>query len=157
MSESYKHLPAVTLSDEIIEESLGGVKSVRVVGDLNIVDTDDSGFIYNIYDEESAVPASVETTIVSFLPANVNKVHKLQRIEFSGTNIAQYFVYVNSIKIASKRTHHGSGLSGVFEFGGAAQEGIFVEIGHNIELKVIHERGSTGDFEGRIQYFQTDA
>ena len=30
MSESFKHLPAVTLSDDIVDEDINGVKSVRV-------------------------------------------------------------------------------------------------------------------------------
>jgi hypothetical protein len=78
----------------------------------------------------------------------------LFRVEFSGTQIAKYTVYINGNKKASKRTHHGSGLSGEFCFYSGVSNGLFVSSGDQIQLKVIHHRLDAGSFEGRIQVVQ---
>ena len=108
----------------------------------------------NIYDEALSVVSGSETLIVNF-NANVStKKYSIQRVEFTGEQIAIYRLYVNGQNIATKRTHHGSGLSGTFEFIGGSQEGIFLATGDLVELKVLHNRVSAGDFEGRIQIFE---
>lgn len=46
MSETYKKLPAVTLSDEITEELPSGDKAVRVTGNINVVEADIASIAY---------------------------------------------------------------------------------------------------------------
>lgn len=50
MTETYKKLPAITLTDEIIEELPGGDKAVRISGTMNVVEADVAsiGFVRNI-------------------------------------------------------------------------------------------------------------
>jgi len=111
--------------------------------------------ILSVYDEAAGVVAGSETLVVDFVPASASKLYNLQRIEFTGEQIALYRVYKNGTNIATFRTHHGSGLSGRFEFTGASQEGLPIVFGDVIELKTLHQRPGTGSFEGRIQIYET--
>ena len=107
----------------------------------------------NIYNENSNVATNSEQVIVAYsVPAETHG--QLFRVEFSGNQIAKYTVYVNGNKKASKRTHHGSGLSGEFCFYSGISNGIAVSGGDQIQLKAIHSRPDIGSFEGRIQVIQ---
>jgi hypothetical protein len=108
----------------------------------------------NTYGEALGVTSGSETLIVSFTASSASKRYSLQRAEFTGEQIGLYRLYINGTNIATKRTHHGSGLSGGYEFIGGSQEGLFLSTGDVVELKVLHTRPSTGDFEGRIQIFE---
>ena len=108
----------------------------------------------NTYGEALGVASGLETLIVSFTATSSSKRYSLQRAEFTGEQIGLYRLYINGTNIATKRTHHGSGLSGGHEFIGGSQEGLFLSTGDIVELKVLHNRPSTGDFEGRIQIFE---
>ena len=122
---------------------------------VNIVDSETpyTKFL-NIYGEENVAPG-IETILITFT-ASAGKTYKLIRVQFSGEQIAKYIVYINSVAIATSRTHHASGLSGNIEFVGGTQEGLEVLSGDIIELKVLHNRPGLGDFEGRIQIHEVD-
>lgn len=108
----------------------------------------------NTYGEALGVASGSETLIVSFTASSASKRYSLQRAEFTGEQIGLYRLYINGSNIATKRTHHGSGLSGNYEFIGGSQEGLFLSTGDVVELKVLHSRPGAGDFEGRIQIFE---
>jgi len=110
--------------------------------------------ITNTYAETTSVASGVETTLETFTASSSSIRYSIQRVEFSGEQIALYKVYINSDPIASKRTHHGSGLSGEFEFFGGSQEGLFINTSDVVSIKVLHNRPGTGDFEARIQMFE---
>ena len=76
------------------------------------------------------------------------------RIEFSGDQIGLYRIYKNALKEATKRTHHGSGLSGEFNFLGASEEGLPLVAGDVVKLTALHNRVGSGTFEGRIQVLE---
>ena len=107
----------------------------------------------NIYNENTNVLTNSEQLIVTYSVPSTMK-GSLFRVEFSGTQIAKYTVYINGNKKASKRTHHGSGLSGEFCFYSGVSNGIPVSSGDQIQLKVLHNRPDAGSFEGRIQVVQ---
>jgi hypothetical protein len=109
---------------------------------------------YNVYGEASGVVAGSETLIVSFTPIVASKTYKMQRIEFTGEQIGVYRVYLNGNNISTQRTHHGSGLSGEIPYIGGSIEGIPLNVGDIVELKVLHSRPGTGSFEGRIQIYE---
>jgi hypothetical protein len=121
---------------------------------VNIVQSSDgTENVLNIYDEITGIASGSETVIVSFTAIS-GRSYWLQRAEFTGEQIALYKLYVNNVPIAAKRTHHGSGLSGGFEFVGADQEGLPIDVGDVVELRLLHNRPNTGDFEGRIQIYE---
>jgi hypothetical protein len=140
---------SVRIGDGIEELEINPDGSINV----NIIQTPSATeATLNEYNEVVGVVAGVETVIVSIvLPANSN--YQLQRAQFSGEQIAHYRLYVNNVCVGSCRTHHGSGLSNVIEFVGASDEGLQVDAGDTIELRVLHGRPGTGNFEGRIQIY----
>jgi hypothetical protein len=134
--------------NDILQINADGSINVNVVQS-----TDNTENILNVYDEQTNVISGSETVIVAFTAAT-GRISQLQRIQFTGEQIGLYKVYVNGVVIASTRTHHGSGLSSGFEFVGAGQEGLPINGADVIELKVLHNRPSTGDFEGRMQIYE---
>lgn len=107
----------------------------------------------NTYDEALAVASGSETDVVTYT-VPVGKTGSLQRVEFSGENIAQYRVYLNGSKIASSRTKQGGDLSGEFVFEGAGEEGLPLVAGDMVRLTTLHGRPANGNFEGRIQVLE---
>ena len=105
--------------------------------------------VINVFDLIAGVVAGVETTIVTYtVPAN--KKFEISRVQFSGTNISTFFVYVNASIIATTRTMFGSNLSGEFVFNSSSGLGLEVAAGDVITLKTTHPRLYVGDFDGRI-------
>ena len=132
---------------------MNGIK-VNSDGSINAniidFDTEPPQKVINLYDEALSVANGVEETILSYLvPTGVEA--RLQRIEFSGENIAHYRVYINGEVQSSRRTHHGSGRTGEFNYVGGSEEGLRLLANQLVELKVIHIRPVSADFEGRLQ------
>lgn len=110
---------------------------------VNVVSTA-AGTTVNTYNEISSVSSSVLSTVVSYTAPSTTK---LMIIEVGGTNISRYDILLNSSVIARKYTSFGSGLNGEFNF----KDGLMLAMGDVVEVKTIHSRPSTGDFNGRIQ------
>ena len=92
----------------------------------------------------SSLASASLTTVISYtVPAG--KTFYLRMIEFGGGNIATYDVIIDSIPQARRRTYFGGSLSSEFFF-----DALTVAAGKVIELKVIHGRPMTADFEGRV-------
>lgn len=117
---------------------------------VNIVNSSaDPELPRNVYDEKPSVAQGSDQRIVIYI-VPTGKRALLQRVEYSGEQIARYWVKIAGATQASRRTHHGSGLTGEFVFHGASDEGLPVAGGTAIELFVRHDRPGTGSFEGRI-------
>lgn len=117
---------------------------------VNVISTSPTGSVVSTYNSVSSVPSSTLTTVVSYT-IGIGMIGFLERIECSGTNIADYQVFINSVLQARKRTYFGGELSIDFDFSSPNAKGILVGPGVTIELKVEHSRPMTGDFDGRIQ------
>lgn len=101
----------------------------------------------SIYGETLSVAFGATDTIVSYT-VPVNKTFRVSLVEFNGSNIGQYKIYVDSVLQASKTTYYGGPLSGDFPF-------ISYKLiaGQVIELEIDNStsiNGTIGEFHGRI-------
>lgn len=103
-----------------------------------------NGTLKNIYNEVLSVANNVLTIITSYTVINPGS---LVSIDSSGTNIAEYRVYLNGGVISKKRTYFGDDLNASFSF----DIGLNVTPGDVIQLRVIHLRPSLGDFNANIK------
>lgn len=124
--------------------------AVNPDGSINVnVTQSNPGTLKNFYNEITSITSGILTTIQSYT-APVGKISYLQLAEFSGTNIAEYTVVINSNIQAKKRTYFGSSLNGQIQFNQSGI-GLLLTVGDIVYIKVIHSRPDLGDFEGRIQ------
>jgi hypothetical protein len=110
---------------------------------VNITNTHN---ITNTFNEVTSVVSGITTLIVAYTAISPVKI---QKIAFSGTNIAMYEMLVNASLQDKSYTYFGN-LNGTFDF----PEGLNISIGDVIELQVTHLRPTTGDFNGRIQVME---
>lgn len=95
------------------------------------------------YDEVLSVIQGVTTLIATFV-AGENR--KLQKVDFSGTNVAEYELVINGATVDKKRTHFGF-LNGTFDF----DSGLALIPGQVVQVYVVHNRNMIGDFNCRCQ------
>lgn len=111
------------------------------------------GSVKNTYNEILAVVSGSQEIIVSYtVPANVESV--LQKVAFSGENIARYDVFINGLAQDTARTMFGSDLTGKFDFTTGDTSGLLLVTGDTVQVEVIHSRPYTADFEARIQVLE---
>lgn len=109
-----------------------------------------------IYDEKPAVGSGTETVITTFTVPNVpNKKAWLQKVAFSGENIATFKAYLNGAPIAIKRVHYGCGFSGEFVFNGTTHDGVLLSPTDVVQIKARHDRSASGNFEAAIHVVET--
>ncbi len=127
----------------------GNFLNINPDGSINvIVDTTGSGkTLLTKYTQVIGIVSGI-TTLIGTYTAISNTF--LQKIEFSGTNIAEYELRINSITQDKKRTYFGNSLNSNFDF----NDGLQVTSGQVIEIYVVHERPDPGDFNSRIQILQ---
>lgn len=111
-------------------------------GSIN-VNTDNSGTTSNTYGEQTGVPSSTPTTIVSIV---ATAGMRLRRCFASGTNIAEYSVIVAGNTQAKKWTNFGTPLDVLFDFG----SGIILTAGQVVTVRVTHLRSDVGTFAASI-------
>lgn len=128
-----------------IADSEGHQLDINPDGSINV--SISSPTVVSLYSEVSGVVTGI-TTLVASYSALIN--NKLQKIEFSGTNIAEYELVIGGIAQDKKRTYFGNGLNGSFYF----DTGLNISTGTVIELYVVHTRSSVGEFNARIQILQ---
>lgn len=117
---------------------------------ISATSVEDTDVSRNIFGSINGVPANVETQIVQYtVPEGKRAV--IVRAEYSGEQIALYKVYVDNIQQAARRTHHGIGLTGQFEFTDAISSGLVIPTGSIIKVTVVHNRPGLGQFDSRIQ------
>lgn len=143
-------------------DSLGHFDSVRIGdgtdllainpdGSINVVIADamDEDPI-SAYGESPATPTGTPAAVVTYVvPAD--KIAFLYRVEASGENVARYQVTVNDTVIATRRTHHGSGLTTDFNFDSPNKRTLILQPGDIIKLVALHNRPESGDFEARVE------
>lgn len=103
-----------------------------------------SGSVVNIFNQTTGVISGSETVIVSYT-VPILKALSLNLCQFSGNNIALFNIYQDTTLIATYRTMFGTSLTGELNF-----SGLTFAAGTMIIIKVLQNRPSSGDFEGRI-------
>lgn len=102
----------------------------------------------NYYSEVSGVSSGVTQTVLSY-SVPVGKIQNISSISASGTNIAVFAVYINTVLVAKKRTYFGDSLGVEFIFGSS---GYSVSAGDLIEVKATSTRGIASDYEAELVY-----
>ena len=127
----------------------GNFLNINPDGSINVVANITGGgkTTLSFYSEVTGIVNGI-TTLLATYTTGTNQF--LQKIEFSGTNIAEYELVVNGITQDKKRTYFGNSLNGNFDF----TEGLQVPNGQTIQIFVVHNRPDTGDFNARIQILQ---
>lgn len=105
--------------------------------------------VISSFNSVSSVSSSVLTTINTYT-VPVGKTGFLALVETSGTNIAQFEIYINNVLNAVRRTYFGSDLNELFEYKSIEDAGLQLAAGDTVKVKVIHFRPTVGDFEARI-------
>lgn len=109
----------------------------------NPIPVDIIGCNVNDYGTLTALASSTKTTIVSHtVPSGMTL--KIKQVQVSGSNVATYTIEVDSTEEAKKRTYFTE-YNAEFDF-----HGFEIGEGSVVDVKVIHSRPSTGDFEARI-------
>lgn len=104
------------------------------------------------YNEVIAVPTSSATVVQTFT-APVGVITYLQKIFFSGTNVATYEIKLNGVVLDKKRTYFGAALDGMFDFSDGSR-GRLLDEGDVVEVITTHIRPNVGDFNSRIQIIE---
>lgn len=133
----------------IIEPNADGSLNVNVVSVPTV-----GNVVRNIYSEANAVSSGIMTTVVSYTVSGALTESVLERISVSGDNIAMFTVFVNATQIDTRRTYFGGSLNEYFEFTTGTSNGYVLTPGDVLTIKVIHDRPTLGDFEGRIQVLE---
>ena len=136
-----------------IHDSGGNELNINPDGSINVnITTSNPGTVRSIYNEISSVATSVLSTIATYTaPSGSNSF--LQKIEISGTNIAEYRILINSSVVDKKRTYFGGSLDAEFVFA-ITGTGLDLAVGDVVTIKVIHNRPTVGDFNARIQVIE---
>lgn len=117
--------------------------------------TTEVGTVKSIYGAVTSVPSS-NNIIIATYTVPVGKTAKLQRIEFSGTNIAKYTYRLNDVDEAQRHTWFNGPMFGDFNFVGSNQEGVLISAGDKVDIRGAHSRPDVGDFSARIQVLEID-
>jgi hypothetical protein len=129
--------------------------NVNPDGSINVIITGGSTTsinytsIYNFNEINSVTSNSL--TLLQTYTVPVGKKGYLQRVDFSGENIAKYIIKLNGSTLDIKRTYFGNQLNGEFNFIDSNDLGMNLNAGDVIETYVIHTRPSLISFEARIQ------
>lgn len=133
-----------------IHDSAGDELNINPDGSINMVlASGNPGDLKSFYNEITAVAASILTTIQTYT-APIGKTTFIQKIEVSGTNIAEYRVEINATIKDKKRTYFSGDLNLAFIFTEIGT-GLPLAVGDVVTVKVIHLRPTVGDFNSRIQ------
>lgn len=129
----------------IADKDTGNELKINTDGSINV--NFNAGNIASIYAEVTGIATGV-TTIIS--QVTVTQAALLQKIEFSGTNIAEFELVIDGSTEDKQRTYFGSSLNGKFDFGG----GLSLTVGQIVTIYVIHNRPDLGDFNCRSQFLE---
>lgn len=132
-----------------IHDAQGHELNINPDGSVNVVLTaGNPGDLKSFYNEVTAA-ASILTTVQTYT-APVGKTTFIQKIEVSGTNIAEYSILINAVIQDKKRTYFSGDLNLAFVFAETGT-GYPLTVGDVVTVKVIHLRPTIGDFNSRIQ------
>lgn len=124
--------------------------AVNPDGSINVVSGSDtsSSLLYS-YNEALSVPAAVETTVLT-VPVSPATLKRFQKVDVSGTNVAEIRLKVNNSIISKKRLWHGK-FNTSFNFE-SFNAGLRLLNGDILTITVIHNRPNVGDFEATAWY-----
>lgn len=136
-----------------IHDNDGDELAINPDGSINVNLTQSNpGDLKSFYNEITAVATSVLSTIQTYT-APVGKTTFLQKIEVSGSNIAEYTVEINAAVQDKKRTYFSGPLNAEFRFVETGT-GLPLQVGDVVTVRVIHLRPDTGDFNSRLQVIE---
>jgi hypothetical protein len=112
---------------------------------VNVSNSGASGLNIN-YNGITLIGAALETTIITFVTPIGGR--RIQRVDFSGDNVAFYKVKVDGSTIATRRTWWTNFNENViFE---NFTNGLLLTVGQVLTVTVIHNSSSLGSFEATI-------
>lgn len=130
--------------------------SGKVALDVNIISSDilnakltPNGTTISTYNEITSVSSSSLTVITTYTVPSIGSFY-LVRTEYSGNNIATYYLTINDVVIDKKNTYFSGNLDTTTDFNATLSLGLEVYAGDIIQTKVIHSRPNPGDFSSRI-------
>jgi hypothetical protein len=103
-----------------------------------------NGTLKSKYMEVSNVVSGVETLINSYI-IPLSGITRLVKVTFSGTNVGRFTLYKNGTAVERLYTYFGNLFSN-FDYG----VGLIVAPSDLIEVKILHNRPTVGDFNARI-------
>lgn len=136
-----------------IHDSGGNELNINPDGSINVnITTSNPGVVRSIYNEVTSVSTATLTTVATYT-APIGVKSFLQKIEVSGTNIAEYRILINATIVDKKRSYFGGSLDSEFIFA-LTGTGLDLAVGDVVTVKVIHSRPTVGDFNARIQVIE---
>lgn len=136
-----------------------GVEEVEVNpdGSLNVVVVSGGKIpkpTKTVFNQVAAVLSGSETLVVTYTVPPTKRA-TLDQVTGSGENIGKYNLYLNGTLVDVQRTYWAGGFNVRFQFNSQG-DGVVLEEGDVLELKVIHTSDEVGDFDGRIQLVELD-
>lgn len=132
----------------IVEPNADGSINVNIVSSPVAGNT-----VVNQYSEANSVPSGSTTSVVQYTLPLSKTSGILQRISVAGENIAKWTVFINAGQVDTRRTFYGN-LNEYFEFTTGGSDGVVLNPGDQVTVKVVHNNLHVGDFEGRIQVLE---
>lgn len=119
-------------------------------GSINVNVVQTSQILKSYFFEVNDVVTGVTETLCTY---TASAPVYLQKIEFSGTNIATFELDIDGIVTDKKLTFFNGNLENVFNF----DQGLNIETGQIITVKVYHTRPDSGTFNARMQILESGA
>jgi hypothetical protein len=110
---------------------------------------DPSVHTVNLFNEIAAVPKNAETDIINFTVAPAIR-FVLHRIEFTGSNIAKYKLYIGGVAQAANQTWFNGDMSSQWDFTAQGNSGLKIPAGTNVRVTVLHSRPDVGTFSAQV-------
>lgn len=108
------------------------------------------------YNEVTNVNPGIETTISTYIAISTAECY-LQAISCSGTNVAEYRVYINSTVVDKKYTYFTEfNLNFGYFTGNTTTPGIKLITGDIVSIRAIQNRGSTCNFNALLQILEVE-
>lgn len=146
----------VQVGNVTIQDDDGDELNINSDGSINVnilPSTSGDNTVRNTFGVASAVPGGATTTIVTYTcPTGVRAL--LQRSVCSGTNKGDYTLAVNGVTQSILRTYYSGEFNVTFDFTTGQENGLVLEAGDVVTVKILHNRPFLGDFDGRIQVFE---
>lgn len=130
-----------------IADSDGDELEVNVDGSINVNVVSTGQQLYSYFNEVDNVATGITTELVTYTA--VTDVF-LQKIEFCGTNIAEFELTIDDVTFDKKRTFFNGNLENKFDF----NQGLNIAPGQVIKVYVVHTRPELGLFSARTQILQ---